>query len=96
MSYNEFVTMKKITTAIVIVCAAITISPFSNFVMYAMRDGFALGIEQSLNDITFWSTMLYIINIFVMVVDIAVIARIGSLGNTTKEQYKKFSENLSR
>lgn len=96
MSYNEFVTMKKITTAIVIVCAAITISPFSNFVMYAMRDGFALGIEQSLNDITFWSTMLYIINIFVMVADIAVIARIGSLGNTTKEQYKKFSENLSR
>lgn len=96
MSYNEFVTMKKITTAIAIVCTAIVLSPFSNFIMYAMRDGFALGIEQSLNDITFWSTMLYIINIFVMVADIAVIARIGSLGNTTKEQYKKFSENLSR
>ena len=96
MTYREFLNMKKITTAIVIVCAAIVLSPFANFVMYAMRDGFALGIEQSLNDISFWSVMLYIINIFVMVADIAVIAKIGSLGNTTKEQYKKFSENLSR
>lgn len=96
MSYNEFVTMKKITTAIVIVCAAIVLSPFTNFVLYAMRDGIALGIEQSLNDISFWSVMLYTINIFVMVADIAVIAKIGSLGNTTKEQYQKFSENLSR
>lgn len=96
MSYNEFVTMKKITTAIVIACLAIVLSPFANFVLYAMRDGIALGIEQSLNDITFWGVMLYIVNIFVMVADIAVIARIGSLGNTTKEQYKKFSENLSR
>lgn len=96
MTYNEFVTMKKITTAIVIVCAAIVLSPFAGFVLYAMRDGIALGIEQSLNDITFWSTMLYIINIFVMVADIAIIAKIGSLGNTTKEQYKKFSENISR
>ena len=96
MTYNEFVTMKKITTAIVIVCAAIVLSPFAGFVLYAMRDGIALGIEQSLNDITFWSVMLYVINIFVMVADIAVVAKIGSLGNTTKEQYKKFSENLSR
>lgn len=96
MSYNEFVTMKKIATVVAIVCLAIVLSPFSNFIMYAMRDGFVLGIEQSLNDITFWSTMLYVINIFVMVADIAVIAKIGSLGNTTKEQYKKFSENLSR
>lgn len=96
MSYNEFVTMKKITNAIVIVCAAIALNPVAGFVLYAMRDGIALGIEQSLNDITFWSTMLYIVNIFVMVADIAVVAKIGSLGNTTKEQYKKFSENLSR
>lgn len=96
MSYNEFVTMKKITTAIVIVCAAIALNPVTGFVLYAMRDGIALGIEQSLNDISFWSVMLYVINIFVMVADIAVVAKIGSLGNTTKEQYKKFSENLSR
>ena len=96
MSYNEFLNMKKITTAIVIVCAAIALSPVAGFVLYAMRDGIALGIEQSLNDISFWSVMLYIINIFVMVADIAVIAKIGSLGNTTKEQYQKFSENLSR
>lgn len=96
MSYNEFVTMKKITTAIVIVCAAIALNPVAGFVLYAMRDGIALGIEQSLNDISFWSVMLYVINIFVMAVDIAVVAKIGSLGNTTKEQYQKFSENLSR
>ena len=96
MTYNKFLNLKKITTAIVIVCAAIALNPVAGFVMYAMRDGFALGIEQSLNDITFWSTMLYIINIFVMVADSAVSAKIGSLGNTTKEQYKKFSENLSR
>ena len=96
MTYREFLNMKKITTAIIIVCAAIVLSPFANFVMYAMRDGIALGIEQSLNDITFWSVMLYIINIFVMAADIAVIAKIGSLGNTTTEQYQKFSENLSR
>lgn len=96
MSYNEFLNLKKITTAIVIVCAAIALNPFAGFVLYAMRDGIALGIEQSLNDISFWSVMLYIINIFVMVADIAIIAKIGSLGNTTKEQYQKFSENLSR
>ena len=96
MSYTNFVKIKKIATVVAIVCLAIVLSPFGSFVMYAMRDGFALGIEQSLNDITFWSTMLYIINIFVMVADIAVIAKIGSLGNTTKEQYQKFSENLSR
>lgn len=96
MTYREFLNLKKIATAIVIVCAAIALSPFSNFVMYAMRDGFALGIEQSLNDISFWSVILYVINIFVLVADIAVIAKIGALGNTTKEQYKKFSENLSR
>lgn len=96
MSYNEFVTMKKITTAIVIVCAAIALNPVAGFVLYAMRDGIALGIEQSLNDISFWSVMLYVINIFVMVADLAIVAKIGSLGNTTKEQYQKFSENLSR
>lgn len=96
MSYNEFVNLKKVTTAIAIVCAAIALNPVAGFVLYAMRDGIALGIEQSLNDISFWSVMLYIINIFVMVADIAVIAKIGSLGNTTKEQYQKFSENLSR
>jgi hypothetical protein len=96
MSYNEFVTMKKITTAIVIVCTAIALNPVAGFVLYAMRDGIALGIEQSLNDVSFWSVMLYVINIFVMVADIAVVAKIGSLGNTTKEQYQKFSENLSR
>lgn len=96
MTYREFLNMKKITTAIVIVCAAIALNPVAGFVLYAMRDGIALGIEQSLNDISFWSVMLYIINIFVMVADIAVIAKIGSLGNTTKEQYEKFSENLSR
>lgn len=96
MSYNEFVTMKKITTAIVIVCAAIALNPVAGFVLYAMRDGIALGIEQSLNDISFWSVMLYVINIFVMAADIAIVAKIGSLGNTTKEQYQKFSENLSR
>lgn len=96
MSYNEFVTMKKITTAIVIVCAAIALNPVAGFVLYAMRDGIALGIKQSLNDISFWSVMLYVINIFVMAADIAVVAKIGSLGNTTKEQYQKFSENLSR
>lgn len=96
MSYNEFVTMKKITTAIVILCAAIALNPVAGFVLYAMRDGIALGIEQSLNDISFWSVMLYVINIFVMVADIAIVAKIGSLGNTTKEQYQKFSENLSR
>lgn len=96
MTYREFLNMKKITTAIVIVCVAIALNPVAGFVLYAMRDGIALGIEQSLNDISFWSVMLYIINIFVMVADIAVIAKIGSLGNTTKEQYQKFSENLSR
>lgn len=96
MSYNEFVTMKKITTAIVILCAAIALNPVAGFVLYAMRDGIALGIEQSLNDISFWSVMLYVINIFVMAADIAIVAKIGSLGNTTKEQYQKFSENLSR
>lgn len=96
MSYNDFVTMKKITSAIVIVCAAIALNPVAGFVLYAMRDGIALGIEQSLNDISFWSVMLYVINIFVMVADLAIVARIGSLGNTTKEQYQKFSENLFR
>lgn len=96
MSYNDFVTMKKITSAIVIICAAIVLSPFAGFIMYVMRDGFALGIEQSLNDITFWSVMLYVVNIIVMVFDLAIVARIGSLGNTTKEQYQKFSENLFR
>lgn len=96
MSYNEFVTMKKITTAIVIVCAAIALNPVAGFVLYAMRDGIALGIEQFLDDVSFWSVMLYVINIFVMAADIAVVAKIGSLGNTTKEQYQKFSENLSR
>lgn len=84
MTYHEFLNLKKIATVVAIVCLAIVLSPFANFVMYTMRDGFALGIEQSLNDITFWSTMLYVINIFVMVADIAVIAKIGSLGNTTK------------
>lgn len=96
MSYNDFVTMKKITTAIVIVCAAIVLSPFAGFIMYAMRDGIALGIEQSLNDVNFWSVMLYVVNIIVMLFDLAIVARIGSLGNTTREQYEKFSENLSR
>lgn len=96
MSYNEFVNLKKVTTAIVIVCAAIALNPVAGFVLYAMRDGIALGIEQSLNDISFWSVMLYVVNIIVMVFDLAIVARIGSLGNTTKEQYEKFSENLSR
>ena len=96
MSYNDFVTMKKITSAIVIICAAIALNPVAGFVLYAMRDGIVLGIEQSLNDISFWSVMLYVINIFVMVADLAIVAKIGSLGNTTKEQYQKFSENLSR
>lgn len=96
MTYNEFVTMKKITTVIVIVCAAIVLSPFAGFVLYAMRDGIALGIEQSLDDVNFWSVMLYVVNIIVMLFDLAIVARIGSLGNTTREQYEKFSENLSR
>lgn len=96
MSYREFLNLKKITAAIVIVCAAIALNPVAGFVLYAMRDGIALGIEQSLNDISFWSVMLYVINIFVMVADLAIVAKIGSLGNTTKEQYQKFSENLSR
>lgn len=96
MSYNDFVTMKKITTAIVIVCAAIVLSPFAGFIMYAMRDGIALGIEQSLDDVNFWSVMLYVVNIIVMLFDLAIVARIGSLGNTTREQYEKFSENLFR
>ena len=96
MTYREFLNMKKITIAIVIVCAAIVLSPFAGFVLYAMRDGIALGIEQSLDDVNFWSVMLYVVNIIVMIFDLAVVAKIGSLGNTTKEQYKKFSENLSR
>lgn len=96
MSYREFLNLKKITTAIVIICAAIALNPVAGFVLYAMRDGIALGIEQSLNDISFWGVMLYVINIFVMVADLAIVAKIGSLGNTTKEQYQKFSENLSR
>ena len=96
MSYNDFVTMKKITTAIVIVCTAIVLSPFAGFIMYAMRDGIALGIEQSLDDVNFWSVMLYVVNIIVMLFDLAIVARIGSLGNTTREQYEKFSENLFR
>ncbi len=96
MSYTDFVKIKKIATVVAIVCLAIVLSPFGSFVMYAMRDGIALGIEQFLDDVNFWSVMLYVVNIIVMVADIAVIARIGSLGNTTKEQYQKFSENLSR
>lgn len=96
MTYREFLNLKKITTAIVIVCAAIVLSPFAGFVLYAMRDGIALGIEQSLDDVNFWSVMLYVVNIIVMLFDLAIVARIGSLGNTTREQYKKFSENLSR
>ena len=96
MTYREFLNMKKITTAIIIVCAAIVLSPFGNFVLYAMRDGIALGIEQFLDDVNFWSVMLYVVNIIVFVFDLAIVAKIGSLGNTTKEQYQKFSENLSR
>lgn len=96
MSYTDFVKIKKIATVVAIVCLAIVLSPFGSFVMYAMRDGIALGIEQFLNDVNFWSVMLYVVNIIVMVFDLEIVARIGSLGNTTKEQYQKFSENLSR
>lgn len=96
MSYTDFVKIKKIATVVAIACLAIVLSPFGSFVMYAMRDGIALGIEQFLNDVNFWSVMLYVVNIIVMVFDLAIVARIGSLGNTTKEQYQKFSENLSR
>lgn len=96
MSYNEFMNLKKVTTAIAIACLAIVLSPFGSFVMYAMRDGIALGIEQFLDDVNFWSVMLYVVNIIVMFFDLAIVAKIGSLGNTTKEQYQKFSENLFR
>lgn len=96
MTYNEFVTVKKTTTIVAIVCLAIVLSPFGSFVMYAMRDGIALGIDQFLGDVNFWSVMLYVVNIIVMFFDLAIVARIGSLGNTTKEQYQKFSENLFR
>lgn len=96
MSYREFVTVKKIATVIAIVCLAIVLSPFGSFVMYAMRDGIGLGIDQFLGDVNFWSVMLYVVNIIVMFFDLAIVARIGSLGNTTREQYQKFSENLFR
>lgn len=96
MSYADFVKIKKIATVVAIACLAIALSPFGSFVMYAMRDGIALGIEQFLDDVNFWSVMLYVVNIIIMLFDLAIVARIGSLGNTTREQYEKFSENLFR